>query len=529
MNVSEILAAAKDHQQAARLDEAERLYASILDCDPSHHDALHRLGLLNYQRGRPEDAIELIARAINERPDLAYLHANLGVAQLSTGRLADALVSFDIVIGLTPEDAEAYFNRGNALRGLGRVEEARDAYQRAVDIQPQFAQAHTNLGALLRAAGQLPQALLAFTVATQADPSFAPAQFNLGVTAGESGDLARAHAALLRAIQLSPEVAPSHFQFGVVARSLGRLEEASAAFARASQLQPDLIEAHRALVGVLEERQHEDATPARSNLGGACLIRGDPTGALDAYEINLHSQGHDGATAPPIADLAHRAIALRELGQLDPARAIVDHRRLIRRRHLEPPPGYADLDAFNRSLADHILRHPTLASDPRGHSTRGGHQTRELLDAPQGPMVAFARFIEDCVQSYIDELTPDSTHPYLARAPSRRGLTAWGVVLGAGGHQVPHIHPDGWLSGNYYVELPDAVNDPDATAGWLEFGRPDPSFDCQADPQIELIQPQVGTMVLFPSYFYHCTIPFNDDHRRISIAFDAMPIFGESS
>ena len=524
-----MLAAAKDHQEAARLDEAEGLYASILDCYPSQHDALHRLGLLNYQRGRPEDAIELIAHAIDVRPDLAYLHSNLAVVQLSTGHLAEALVSFDEVIRLTPEDAEAYFNRGNALRGLGRVEEACDAYQRAVDIQPQFAQAHTNLGALLRAAGQLPQALQAFAVATQADPSFAPAQFNLGVTAGESGDLARAHAALLRAIQLSPEVAQSHFQFGVVARSLGRVEEASAAFERASQLQPDLIEAHRALVGVLEERHHEDAMPARSNLGVACLIRGNPAGALDAYEINLCSRGPDGATPPPIADLAHRAIALRELGRLDPAGAIVDHPRLLRHRRLEPPAGYADLDAFNRSLADHVLHHPTLAPDPTGNSTRGGHQTRELLDEPQGPMVAFARFIEDCVQAYMDELTPDTTHPYLDRAPARRRLTAWGVVLGAGGHQVPHIHPEGWLSGNYYVELPDAVNDPDATAGWLEFGRPDPRFDCRADPQIELVQPQVGTMVLFPSYFYHCTIPFNDDHRRISIAFDAMPIFGESS
>jgi Putative 2OG-Fe(II) oxygenase len=31
-------------------------------------------------------------------------------------------------------------------------------------------------------------------------------------------------------------------------------------------------------------------------------------------------------------------------------------------------------------------------------------------------------------------------------------------------------------------------------------------------------------MILFPSYFYHRTIPFAAPEVRISIAFDAMPV-----
>jgi hypothetical protein len=31
-------------------------------------------------------------------------------------------------------------------------------------------------------------------------------------------------------------------------------------------------------------------------------------------------------------------------------------------------------------------------------------------------------------------------------------------------------------------------------------------------------------MILFPSYFYHRTIPFSGREARISIAFDAMPV-----
>ena len=36
------------------------------------------------------------------------------------------------------------------------------------------------------------------------------------------------------------------------------------------------------------------------------------------------------------------------------------------------------------------------------------------------------------------------------------------------------------------------------------------------------IQPEPGLMILFPSYFYHHTIPFHTDETRISIAFDLI-------
>ncbi len=31
-------------------------------------------------------------------------------------------------------------------------------------------------------------------------------------------------------------------------------------------------------------------------------------------------------------------------------------------------------------------------------------------------------------------------------------------------------------------------------------------------------------MFLFPSYFYHRTVPFENEQNRISIAFDIMPV-----
>ena len=34
----------------------------------------------------------------------------------------------------------------------------------------------------------------------------------------------------------------------------------------------------------------------------------------------------------------------------------------------------------------------------------------------------------------------------------------WGTVFGAQGHQVSHVHPDGWLSGVYHVVVPPSID-----------------------------------------------------------------------
>jgi len=37
------------------------------------------------------------------------------------------------------------------------------------------------------------------------------------------------------------------------------------------------------------------------------------------------------------------------------------------------------------------------------------------------------------------------------------------------------------------------------------------------------VKPAVGKLVLFPSYFWHGTVPFASDTNRLTIAFDITP------
>jgi hypothetical protein len=86
------------------------------------------------------------------------------------------------------------------------------------------------------------------------------------------------------------------------------------------------------------------------------------------------------------------------------------------------------------------------------------------------------------------------------------------------------MHPLAWLSGVYYVEVPGGLPAEGGRAGWLEFGQPPERFQVTAPPVLRAVEPRAGRLVIFPSWFYHRTLPFASPGRRTSIAFDVMPI-----
>ncbi len=89
------------------------------------------------------------------------------------------------------------------------------------------------------------------------------------------------------------------------------------------------------------------------------------------------------------------------------------------------------------------------------------------------------------------------------------------------GYQHGHIHPSAWISGVYYVSLPPEVRqEKNDDSGWIEFGRAPYYYSIDNTQNVRAVQPEEGMLVLFPSYFYHRTVPFDSDKERVTIAFD---------
>jgi hypothetical protein len=41
------------------------------------------------------------------------------------------------------------------------------------------------------------------------------------------------------------------------------------------------------------------------------------------------------------------------------------------------------------------------------------------------------------------------------------------------------------------------------------------------------VRPELGLLVLFPSYFWHGTLPFHSEQPRLTVAFDVVPEIGK--
>ena len=97
-------------------------------------------------------------------------------------------------------------------------------------------------------------------------------------------------------------------------------------------------------------------------------------------------------------------------------------------------------------------------------------------------------------------------------------LTGWFVRLLKGGHQTEHIHPNGWLSGVFYLQVPDFSNQEEGSIELGLWGYDYPILN-KSYPK-KRYYPKTGDIILFPSSLFHRTIPFHSDEERMSIAFD---------
>jgi hypothetical protein len=141
-----MLGNALEHHRAGRLAEAEQIYLQILTLDAHQADSLHLLGMVAFQYGRHDAAVEMIRRAIAINQNGAAYHSNLGTVLQAQGRLEDAAASYERALALQPQLAEVHTNLGNILQAQAKLEEAVASHKRALSLKPRLAEASYNLG-----------------------------------------------------------------------------------------------------------------------------------------------------------------------------------------------------------------------------------------------------------------------------------------------------------------------------------------------------------------------------------------------
>jgi protein O-GlcNAc transferase len=184
--------------QAGRMADAEAVYRQILAQDPNQAEALHLLGMVAFQNGQSETALELMNRSIQLKPGVAGFFNNLGGVLAALLRQEEAAAAFRQAIALRGEHPEAWNNLGNVLRETGQLHEALDAYRRAAVLWPDYREAHSNLGLALKDCGQIAEAQAEFERALAIEPDNRSVQddrlYTMHFVPGaDPGEIARAH------------------------------------------------------------------------------------------------------------------------------------------------------------------------------------------------------------------------------------------------------------------------------------------------------------------------------------------------
>lgn len=231
------------HHQAGELTRAGEIYATVLEAEPDQADALHLSGVIAYQSGRQETAIDLITRAITNDPEQPLFYVNLGNALMEQGHLEESIQAYRKALRLRPESAEACYNMGNALRVQGNLDEAMGWYGKALERAPLLSEAYHNLAAIWIEKGQYGEAVRCCHKLLEIRPEDADAYAHLGIAYKEEGRWEDAAICYHKAICLKPEAPEPYYNLGNLLHQEGRLDEAIGLYQKAIRLKPDYADA----------------------------------------------------------------------------------------------------------------------------------------------------------------------------------------------------------------------------------------------------------------------------------------------
>src|SRR4051794_33857139 len=96
---------------AGRLGEAEFYCRLVVAADKKQFDAVHLLGLIEFQQGKFDDALLRFRQAIKSNPRSVHAYCNLGLVLQQVERHEEALTCLTRALTIEPDNLLALNNR----------------------------------------------------------------------------------------------------------------------------------------------------------------------------------------------------------------------------------------------------------------------------------------------------------------------------------------------------------------------------------------------------------------------------------
>ena len=220
-------------------------------------------GVLAYNNGDHDKAINELQHAVQQHPDLVMAHVMLGDLYQSKHDYGDALVQYQVTTQLDPYSYKNYYNEGLMYQLLDRVKEAVASYLRALRLNPQDALTNQNLGAAYLKLDDIENAIKYCRRSVELNESSAGAWSNLAVALDAAKLYREAEAAYRKALELDS----AHVEVAVaLADNLMRQQR----YAEAQSVMSQVVHV-------------EDTAPHRKRLGDTLFLEKKYDEALGEY------------------------------------------------------------------------------------------------------------------------------------------------------------------------------------------------------------------------------------------------------
>jgi Tfp pilus assembly protein PilF/SAM-dependent methyltransferase len=194
-------ASAAQHFRSGRMAEAERSCRDVLTVIPDHADALHLLGMIAYQSGHHDAALELIGKAVTVNPRNPDCHFNLAQVFRALGRLGDAADQLTQATVLKRNYDAAHLQLADMFLQQGRFEQAETHYRRVLAMKPS-AEVCNNLGIALASQSKWDEAATQYRRALTLNPELVDVYRNFGRVMLMQGDVTQALTLARRALAI---------------------------------------------------------------------------------------------------------------------------------------------------------------------------------------------------------------------------------------------------------------------------------------------------------------------------------------
>ncbi len=474
------------------LPEAEREARAYIEFAPGP-ESWTLLGTVQRAQERHQDALVTAETALKYGPTLRGLRYNHATALDKVGRGAEALDAFEKLAKQDLDTPDLALNFARALYAANRKKDAEVIATKGVELWPQVVALHSALSRMRFLAGEGESSVAANEAAIKQKPNDLALRLTCADSLHRAGFPQKALAVLDEALRLAPDTPVLLTAMGVI-----------------------LDELDRPLDGLKVLRRVAEIAPSKStqrNLLSTLLRAGQPEEALRIANELLAEQPHEQYL------IACATTAMRMLDHPD-YRVWCDYGRMVRTYEITAPPSYFTVQAFNADLSS-LLRtqHKTNAHPLDQHIPNGSQTGRSLLKLEEPVIKHFLTAMDLAVRDYVNRLSEND--PIGARRGKHCHYSGlWSVRLTDGGHQPNHVHDRGWISSVYFTSVLPAERPKDPKAGWVKFGEPNRA-PAGCGPE-KFVEPQPGLLILFPSYMWHGTVPF-EGSERLSMAFDVLP------